>query len=140
MYLKLFIITGFMWYSSGLDAQSDTDPSRYILGDWKVRDKMSVRDQAIEGFQLLLHADTFNTSGWNSEGVMYMNKTFLGSREYPSSFDYKISGDSLFMRITFSAAGYKVGDVFNFGYTLSGNSLILSQKGVNYRFKRNGLF
>lgn len=125
-----------MWYSSGLDAQSDTDQYRNILGDWKGLDKLAVNGLAIKGFHLLIHADTFNTSGWNSEGVMYMNKTFTGSRQYPSSFDYKISGDSLFMRITFSAAGYKVGDVFKFGYDLTKNRLILTRDGVRYRFKR----
>ena len=136
MYLKLFIITGFIWYSSGLDAQSDTDQYRNILGDWKGLDKLAVNGLAIKGFHLLIHADTFNTSGWNSEGVMYMNKTFSGSREFPSSFDYKISGDSLFMRITFSAAGYKVGDVFKFGYGLTKNQLILTRDAIRYRFKR----
>lgn len=125
-----------MWYSSGLDAQSDTDQYRNILVDWKGLDKLAVNGLAIKGFHLLIHADTFNTSGWNSEGVMYMNKTFTGSRQYPSSFDYKISGDSLFMRITFSAAGYKVGDVFKFGYDLTKNRLILTRDGIRYRFKR----
>jgi len=67
---------------------------------------------------------------------MYMEKTFSGSRKFPSSFDYKISGDSLFMRITFSAAGYKVGDVFKFGYTLTKNQLVLTQNNLKYRFKR----
>jgi len=127
---------GFMWCSNGLDAQSGTDPFRYILGDWKGLDKLKVGGQAVKGFQLLIHADTFSISGWNSEGVMYMEKTFSGSRKFPSSFDYKISGDSLFMRITFSAAGYKVGDVFKFGYTLTKNQLVLTQNNLKYRFKR----
>jgi hypothetical protein len=65
-----------------------------------------------------------------------MEKTFSGSRKFPSSFDYKISGDSLFMRITFSAAGYKVGDVFKFGYLLNKNQLALTRDGLRYRFKR----
>ncbi|MCH1473904.1 MAG: hypothetical protein L7V85_08315, partial [Bacteroidia bacterium] len=88
------------------------------------------------GFQLLIHADTFSNSGWNSEGVMYMEKTFSGSRKFPSSFDYKITSDSLFMKITFSAAGYRVGDVFKFSYLLTKNQLVLIRDGLRYRFKR----
>ena len=136
MNLKLYVITGLLCCFGTIEAQNDADRYWNILGDWKGLDKLKVGDQAIKGFHLVLHADTFNTSGWNSEGVMYMNKTFTGSRQYPSSFDYKISGDSLFMRITFSAAGYKVGDVFKFGYGLTKNQLILTRDAIRYRFKR----
>ncbi|MGC6415327.1 MAG: hypothetical protein ACON5K_11540 [Bacteroidia bacterium] len=136
MYLKLYVITGLLCCFGTIEAQNDTDQYRNILGDWKGLDKLKVGGRAIKGFQLLLHADTFNTSVWNSEGVMYMSKNFSGSREFPSSFDYKILGDSLFMRITFSAAGYKVGDVFKFGYGLIKNQLILTRDGIRYRFKR----
>ena len=136
MNLKLYVFTGLLCCFGTIEAQNDSDQYRNILGDWKGLDKLAVGGLAINGFHLLIHADTFNISGWNSEGVMYMNKTFTGSREFPSSFDYKISGDSLFMRITFSAAGYEVGDVFKFGYDLTKNRLILTRDGIRYRFKR----
>jgi len=136
MNLKLFVLLGLFCCFGKLEAQSDSDRFQYILGDWKGLDKLAVGGRAVKGFQLLIHADTFSISGWNSEGVMYMEKTFSGSRKFPSSFDYKISGDSLFMRITFSAAGYKVGDVFKFGYTLTKNQLVLTQNNLKYRFKR----
>ena len=136
MNLKLYVITGLLCCFGTIEAQNDADRYRNILGDWKGLDKLAVNGLAIKGFHILIHADTFNTSGWNSEGVMYMNKTFTGSRQYPYSFDYNISGDSLFMRITFSAAGYKVGDVFKFGYDLTKNRLILTKDGTRYRFKR----
>ncbi len=136
MNLKLFVILSFICCFGKLEAQSDADRFPYILGDWKGLDKLVVGGRAVKGFQLLIHADTFSISGWNSEGVMYMEKTFSGSRKFPSSFDYKISSDSLFMKITFSAAGYKVGDVFKFGYTLTKNQLVLTKDGLRYRFKR----
>ena len=136
MNLKLTVLLGLICCFGKLEAQSDSDRFQYILGDWKGLDKLAVGGRAVKGFQLLIHADTFSISGWNSEGVMYMEKTFSGSRKFPSSFDYKISGDSLFMRITFSAAVYKVGDVFKFGYTLTKNQLVLTQNNLKYRFKR----
>jgi len=142
MNLKLFVLLGLICCFGKLEAQSDSDRFPYILGDWKIfgdwkgLDKLAVGGRAVKGFQLLIHADTFSISGWNSEGVMYMEKTFSGSRKFPSSFDYKVSGDSLFMRITFSAAGYKVGDVFQFGYILNKNQLLLTQNNLKYRFKR----
>ena len=142
MNLKLIVLLGLICCFGKLEAQSDADRFPYILGDWKIfgdwkgLDKLVAGGRAVKGFQLLIHADTFSNSGWNSEGVMYMEKTFSGSRKFPSSFDYKITSDSLFMKITFSAAGYRVGDVFKFTYLLTKNQLVLIRDGLRYRFKR----
>ena len=85
-----------------------------------------------KGFRLLLNEE-YN-SEWNSEGVMFEGIT-RGTRNFPSSFDYKITPDTLKLKITFSASGLDSGNVYNIPYTLNEKQLTLNYYGQESIYK-----
>ena len=64
--------------------------------EWKAKEPLVIDGIQMKGFSLFLLED-YN-KGWNKEGVMFqsINK---GARQFPSSFDYEITLDTLKIKI-----------------------------------------
>ena len=109
---------------------------KLILGDWIAESSIEVEEIRFKGFHIINKSAEINWTQWNKEGVMYMKLAKNGSRMYPSSFDYKVNGDSLFMRITFSAANLQVGRMIPWKYYISQDLLYLINGKDTFKLKR----
>jgi hypothetical protein len=106
----------------GLRSFEFTPSETLFMKDWKAKEPLVIDGIKMKGFKLLLLED-YNED-WNKEGVMY-NSIHKGAKQFPSSFDYIITPDTLKIKIKFSASGLKVGNVYNIHYTLSKKKLKL---------------
>ena len=106
----------------GLRSFEFTPSETLFMKDWKAKEPLVIDGIKMKGFKLLLLED-YNED-WNKEGVMY-NSIQKGAKQFPSSFDYIITPDTLKIKIKFSASGLKVGNLYNIHYTLSKKKLKL---------------
>ena len=121
----LFSITGLL--------PLEFTPSQSLFNkEWKTKTPLVIDGVKMQGFLLLLNEEYNNE--WNSEGVMFESIT-RGTRNFPSSFDYKITPDTLKLKITFSASGLDSGNVYNIPYTLNEKQLTLNYYGQESIYK-----
>lgn len=108
-------------------------PSQALFNkEWKAKTPIVIDRIKIKGFKLILLKEYNND--WNSEGVMF-ESVYKGARQFASSFDYKITPDTLKLKVTFSAAGLATGKVYNIPYTLSKKQLTLKYYGQESIYK-----
>ena len=121
----LFIFTGLLPYEF-IPAQT------LFKKEWKAKEPLAIDGIQMKGFSLFLLED-YNKD-WNKEGVMFQSIN-RGARQFPSSFDYKITPDTLKVKINFSASGLDIGNIYNISYTLSKNELTLKYFGQESIYK-----
>jgi len=108
-------------------------PSQALFNkEWKAKAPLVIDGIKMQGFRLLLNEE-YNDE-WNTEGVMF-ESIYRGARQFPSSFDYKITPDTLKLKVTFSAAGLATGKVYNIPYTLNKKQLTLKYYGQESTYK-----
>ncbi len=108
-------------------------PSQSLFNkEWKTKTPLVIDGVKMQGFLLLLNEEYNNE--WNSEGVMFESIT-RGTRNFSSSFDYKITPDTLKLKITFSTAGLDSGNVYSIPYTLNEKQLTLNYYGKESIYK-----
>ena len=108
-------------------------PSQALFNkEWKAKTPLVIDGIKIKGFELFL-LEEYNND-WNREGVMF-ESIYRGARQFPSSFDYKITPDTLKLKVTFSAAGLATGKVYNIPYTLNKKQLTLKYYGQESTYK-----
>ncbi len=108
-------------------------PSQALFNkEWKAKTPLVIDRIKIKGFKLILLKEYNND--WNGEGVMF-ESVYKGARQFASSFDYKITPDTLKLKVTFSAAGLATGKVYNIPYTLSKKQLTLKYYGQESIYK-----
>jgi hypothetical protein len=108
-------------------------PSQALFNkEWKAKTPLVIDGIKIKGFELFL-LEEYNND-WNREGVMF-ESIYRGARQFPSSFDYKITPDTLKLKVTFSAAGLATGEVYNIPYTLNKKQLTLKYYGQESTYK-----
>lgn len=108
-------------------------PSQALFNkEWKAKAPLVIDGIKMQGFRLLLNEE-YNDE-WNTEGVMF-ESIYRGARQFPSSFDYKITPDTLKFKVTFSAAGLTTGKVYNIPYTLNKKQLTLKYYGQESTYK-----
>jgi hypothetical protein len=108
-------------------------PSQALFNkEWKAKTPLVIDGIKIKGFELFL-LEEYNND-WNREGVMFKS-IYRGARQFPSSFDYKITPDTLKLKVTFSAAGLATGKVYNIPYTLNKKQLTLKYYGQESTYK-----
>jgi|GEM_PF-3263109 hypothetical protein len=110
----------------GLRSFEFTPSENLFMKDWKAKEPLVIDGIKMKGFKLLLLEDY--DEDWNKEGVMY-NSIHKGAKQFPSSFDYIITPDTLKIKIKFSASGLKVGNIYNIPYTISKKELTLKYYG-----------
>lgn len=110
----------------GLLSVEFTPSETLFWKDWKAKEPLVIDGIKMKGFKLLLLED--HNKDWNKEGVMY-NSIYKGAKQFPSSFDYIITPDTLKIKIKFSASGLKVGNIYNIPYTISKKQLTLKYYG-----------
>ena len=121
----LFSITGLL--------PLEFTPSQSLFNkEWKTKTPLVIDGVKMQGFLLLLNEEYNNE--WNTEGVMFESIT-RGTRNFPSSFDYKITPDTLKLKITFSTAGLDSGNVYSIPYTLDEKQLTLNYYGKESIYK-----
>ena len=101
-------------------------PQALFKKEWKAKEPLVIDGIQMKGFSLILLED-YNKD-WNKEGVMFQ-RINRGARQFPSSFDYKITPDTLKVKINFSASGLDEGNIYNISYTLSKKELTLKYFG-----------
>jgi len=108
-------------------------PSQALFNkEWKAKTPLVIDGIKIKGFELFL-LEEYNND-WNREGVMF-ESIYRGARQFPSSFDYKITPDTLKLKITFSTAGLDSGNVYSIPYTLDEKQLTLNYYGKESIYK-----
>ncbi len=89
----------------------------YLQGEWITETPLDIVKSQISDFDLPEEGEPIIKDQWVTNALMCMMMD--GEvHNYCSNFDFKIAGnDSITFKITWSAAGIKVGSVFNFIYT-----------------------
>lgn len=83
-----------------------------IQGDWLADKPFNIRYHGGEAKVLGVTFTGFTADSkaqWVAEGVMYESLTQDGARQYPTSFNYRVTGNVLVLMVTFSASTHKNG-------------------------------
>lgn len=103
------------------------NPPELLNKDWKSQEPLVLDGSSLTGITFLYQSiDTTNM--WISEGVWY-EKTIRRAKAYPTSFDYRLTPNTIECKITFSTSGLPAGKTYLLNYQITGKTLELSYRG-----------